>query len=152
MHPPDGITTARLNGTAHRLLREKADDQTCAAELTAISSDPRVLGWAAGMALGAWRVEQTWGGDRVAALLLAAGGDPDVCEEVAAAQGCAGCGEERDNFRGTWLTTWLTFGDNGGSLSVRSASLTRKRSLVQTQYRPPDSGVNLASASRNESP
>ena len=90
MHPPDGITTARLNGTAHRLLREKADDQTCAAELTAISSDPRVLGWAAGMALGAWRVEQTWGGDRVAALLLAAGGDPDVCEEVAAAQGCAG--------------------------------------------------------------
>lgn len=83
-HDPDGITLARLNGTAHRLLREKADDQTRAAELQAISSDPHALGTAAGISLAAWRVEQAWGADEVARMLVAAGGDVGVRDEVAA--------------------------------------------------------------------
>ena len=82
---PDGITTARLDGTAHRLLREHADRDTCIRELRAITTDPRTLGWAAGTALGAFRAEHRHDADRVARMLLAAGGDPDVAEEQAEA-------------------------------------------------------------------
>ena len=85
MKDPDGITTARLDGTAHRLLREHADRDTCIRELHAITTDPRTLGWAAGTALGSHEAIRRHDGDRVARMLLAAGGDPDVCEEQRAA-------------------------------------------------------------------
>lgn len=78
-----GIIVAQLDGTARRLLREKADVDTCLRELHAVTTDPDLLGQAAGAALGAWR---RWDdgavighdGDRVARMLTAAGADPDV--------------------------------------------------------------------------
>lgn len=90
MPDPDPITLARLNGTAHRLLREHADAPVAVAELCALTTDPRTLGWAAGVALGSWRrweagADGGYDGDRVARMLLAAGGAEAVCEEVAAA-------------------------------------------------------------------
>lgn len=81
---PDGIALARLDGTARRLLREKADRETCVAELHAISTDATILGTAAGTALGGWRCG-SHDGDPVARMLTAAGADTDVRDEVAAA-------------------------------------------------------------------
>lgn len=77
------ITRARLDGTAHRLLRENADEATAVAELRALTTDATLLGTAAGTALGGWQCG-THDGDRVAALLTAAGGDEDVRDRVAA--------------------------------------------------------------------
>lgn len=82
--PDQRILTARLNGTAHRLLREHADRETCIAELHAITRDPRVLGHAAGTSLGAWQASSTHDADRVARMLTAAGADETVRDQVAA--------------------------------------------------------------------
>lgn len=78
--PDDGITTASLDGVARRLLRERADRDTAIAELHEITTDQRLLGLAAGTALGAWRHDPVIGrdGDRVARMLDAAGADPAV--------------------------------------------------------------------------
>jgi len=83
-HNPDavGITLARLDGAARRLLHAKADRDTCIAELHAISDDPMLLGQAAGTALGAW-LHGNHDGDRVANMLTAAGGDETVRERLA---------------------------------------------------------------------
>lgn len=84
MARPDDLATARLDGTARRLLREKIDRDTCLTELHAITTDPRVLGTAAGTALGAWQATKSYDSDRVARMLEAAGADPDVRDQVAA--------------------------------------------------------------------
>lgn len=75
---------ARLDGTAYRLLREHADRETCIRELHAITTDPAILATAAGQALGAYRAENRHDGDRVARMLLAAGADLDLVEQIAA--------------------------------------------------------------------
>lgn len=89
MATPENLAIARLDGTARRLLREKADVDTCLAELHAITTDPVILGRAAGTALGAWHRWQEGSntghdGDRVARMLTAAGADETVREQVAA--------------------------------------------------------------------
>lgn len=81
---PDRIITAQLDGTARRLLREHADHDTCITELHAITTNPRLLGRAAGTALGAWRAERSYDSNRVAELLHAAGADATVRDERAA--------------------------------------------------------------------
>ena len=82
---PEPITLARLDGTARRLLREHADRETCLREVYALTTDSRVLGTAAGTALGAYRAHNVYDGDRVSGMLMEAGGDPDVRDEQAAA-------------------------------------------------------------------
>lgn len=84
-----GITCAQLDGAARRLLREKADADTCVRDLHAVTTDPHLLGYAAGAALGAWRRWEAGSngghdGDRVARMLTAAGADPAVRDQVAA--------------------------------------------------------------------
>lgn len=80
----EGITTARLDGTARRLLREHADHDTAIAELHTITTDPRLLGLAAGTALGAWQATRSYDSDRVARMLTAAGADLEVRDHQAA--------------------------------------------------------------------
>lgn len=77
------ILIARLDGTAHRLLREKADADTCLRDLHAITTDPAILGHAAGVALGAWQANRAHDRDRVARMLTAAGADETVRDQVA---------------------------------------------------------------------
>jgi len=77
--PNAGITTARLDGAARRLLRERTDQDTAIAELHAITTDPRLLGTAAGTARGAGGYQSA----EVADLLIAAGGDPALADERA---------------------------------------------------------------------
>lgn len=84
MKDPDGITMARLDGTARRLLRERADVDTCLREIHALSTDPRTLGWAAGTALAGFQAHGTHDGDRVARMLTTAGGDEQVRDQHAA--------------------------------------------------------------------
>lgn len=84
MARPEDITVARLHGTAHRLLREKADPDTCIATLHEITTDPTILGEAAGTSLGAWQANQRHDADRVARMLTAAGADLEVRDRVAA--------------------------------------------------------------------
>ena len=88
-HSPtdEGVVVARLDGAARRLLRDQADRDHAIAELHSITTDPRLLGIAAGTALAAWRRDQVVGhdGDRVARMLEAAGADPQVRDETAAA-------------------------------------------------------------------
>lgn len=82
---PEGITLARLQGAARFQVREQVDLDTAVRELLEISTDPRVLGTAAGIMLGAWRCDPIVGhdGDRAAELLAAAGADPVVVEVIA---------------------------------------------------------------------
>ncbi|WP_243061108.1 hypothetical protein [Nocardioides sp. SR21] len=83
--PPDtGIILARLDGAARRLLREKTDPDTCVREIHAITTDPQLLGQAAGRALGGWQANGSHDSDRVARMLTAAGADPAVRDQHAA--------------------------------------------------------------------
>lgn len=89
MAHPDDLTVARLDGTARNLLHRGADRDTCIAELHAVTTDPVLLGLAAGRALGSWRRWQEGfnsghDGDRVARMLTAAGADPETRDQVAA--------------------------------------------------------------------
>lgn len=77
--PTEGITTARLDGAARRLLRERVDHAAAVTELHAITTDPRLLGHAAGTARGTGGYQSA----EVADLLLAAGGDPAIADERA---------------------------------------------------------------------
>ena len=81
---PDGIILARLDGTVRRLLRESAEWDTALAEIRRVTTDRRLLGIAAGTALGAWRAVRTHDADRVARMIAAAGADADVLEQQAA--------------------------------------------------------------------
>ncbi len=80
----DDITLARLDGTARRLLRERVDPDTCIAELHQLTTDPRLLGLAAGTALAGFRARGTHDGDRVARMLTTAGADEQVRDQHAA--------------------------------------------------------------------
>lgn len=89
MARPEDLITAQLDGAARNLLHRAADRDTCIAELHAITTDPTLLGHAAGRALGSWRRWQEGSnsghdGDRVARMLTAAGADPAVLDQVAA--------------------------------------------------------------------
>ena len=69
---------------SRRLLREKVDRDACIAELHALTTDPRLLGLAAGTALAGFRARGTHDGDRVARMLTTAGGDEQVRDQHAA--------------------------------------------------------------------
>lgn len=81
----DRITIARLDGTARRLLGAETPRETVIAEVQAISTDPQILGHAAGALLGSWNADPVgaWQGRDVAELLIDAGGDRDVATDVA---------------------------------------------------------------------
>jgi hypothetical protein len=83
--PPARIVRAQLDGTARNLLRRKVDRAEARAELHKITTDAELLGRAAGSALGAWRSDPVRGhdGDRVAGLLIEAGGDAAAMEDEA---------------------------------------------------------------------
>lgn len=85
MASDENITLARLDGAAGRLVATKADRAAAVVELQAISTSPRLLGQAAGTALGSWRADDARGrdGDRRHELLVAAGGDAAIAEQRA---------------------------------------------------------------------
>ena len=80
----DRILLARLDGTAHRLLREKVDRDACNVELHAITARTDLLTAAAANSLAAWQQHSRHDGDRVARMLIAAGADADQVETLAA--------------------------------------------------------------------
>lgn len=84
--PNPKIIRAQLDGTARNLLWRKVPQPEAVAELRKITTDPLLLGEAAGAALGAWRYSPVAGhaGDKVAALLIEAGGDPGAMDKRAA--------------------------------------------------------------------
>ncbi|GAW54798.1 hypothetical protein [Nocardioides sp. PD653] len=86
MADENDITLARLDGTARRHLDEHTPRDQAITALQAITSDPTLLGFAAGRALGAHRHNpvSSWQGAAVAELLIDAGADPDVTETRAA--------------------------------------------------------------------
>lgn len=81
----EGIVRAQLDGAARRLLHLKVDYAEAVEALRKITTDPRIMGVAAGRALAGWERSEFAGyhGDRVADLLLSAGADPEVCQQSA---------------------------------------------------------------------
>lgn len=78
MATDEGLIVASLDGRARYLIRNRVDRETCLAEVRALTTDPRLLGLAAGTALGAWRATRSHDSDKVERLLTAAGGDAAV--------------------------------------------------------------------------
>lgn len=79
----DRILIARLDGTAHRLLHEKADREQAIAELHAITTRTDLLNEAAATSLAIWQQYGRHDGDRVARMLIAAGADEAEVERLA---------------------------------------------------------------------
>jgi hypothetical protein len=86
MADEDDITLARLDGTARRLLDEHTPRDQAIVALRGITANPRLLGSAAGRALGAHRYNpvSSWQSAAIAELLLEAGADSEVTETRAA--------------------------------------------------------------------
>lgn len=78
-------TITTLERTARRLLTERTPGSAAVDELHRISPDPRMLGEAAGRALGRWEAIPMFNplGRQVAALLVSAGGDTETMESTA---------------------------------------------------------------------
>jgi hypothetical protein len=82
----ESLFIAALDCTARRLLDAHTPRGHAITAIQDITTDPRLLGLAAGAALGSHRHDPIIGyhGDRVAELLIEAGADPDVMETRAA--------------------------------------------------------------------
>lgn len=80
MRRGENITVIRLVGSSRRLIGLPIAPDQAVREVHSISTDPRVLGFAAGAALRAWRLdpEKAPEAREVCDLLTAAGADPDI--------------------------------------------------------------------------
>ena len=78
-------TITTLERAARRLIAAKTPPQVAVEELAQISRDPKVLGMAAGRALGRWEAVPLFYslGREVSDLLLRAGADEDVMASAA---------------------------------------------------------------------
>lgn len=87
MATAENLLIAALCGVAGRAVHAKAPRDVAVAELRKLSTDPRVLGIAAGGELGAWQANPVryWSAKDKADLLDAAGADPEVRDAEAAA-------------------------------------------------------------------
>jgi hypothetical protein len=82
----ENLFIAALDGTARRLLGAHTPRGQAITAIQEITTDPKLLGLAAGSALGSYRHDPTIGyhGDHIAELLIEAGADPEVMETRAA--------------------------------------------------------------------